>query len=118
MGRIDLSVVSDEEIRRINREHRGIDKVTDVLSFRLSEDETFGALADIGESSEYLGDILICLPQVRRQAREIGRSSATELALMVAHGTLHLLGYDHCDLRDETRMFGLQQETLMRLNYL
>jgi probable rRNA maturation factor len=102
---MSVSVVGDAEIRRLNRQYRGKDKVTDVLSFSMS-----------GEAG--LGDIFICLPQVRRQARLFGRSAAAEFALMVVHGTLHLMGHDHATLAQERRMFGLQHDVLSRAGYL
>jgi probable rRNA maturation factor len=102
---MSVSVVSDAVIRRLNRQYRGKDKVTDVLSFGM-------------DGAAGLGDIFICLPQVRRQARTIGRSAASEFALMVVHGTLHLMGYDHATLVQERRMFGLQHEVLERAGYL
>lgn len=111
-----LSVVGDAKMKELNSSYRGQDKVTDVLSFRLSEGESFVEAPEI--SATELGDVIICLPQVRRQAQAIGRGVDTEMALMVAHGTLHLLGYDHCEAKDEAEMFSLQQEVLMRLNYI
>jgi probable rRNA maturation factor len=113
--RLSVSLVGEVRIRELNAAYRHKDKVTDVLSFRLSEDDSFpkGELFD-----EDLGDIFVCLAQVKRQAAAIDRPVETELALMVAHGTLHLLGYDHCTVDEEAVMFGLQQEALMRLGYL
>lgn len=110
-GAVSVRVVGDREVRELNRVHRGKDKVTDVLSFSYGE----GLPGEVRrKGSGELGDIVICLPQVRRQAKEIGRSAKAEFGLMAVHGTLHLLGYDHESLRDEREMFALQQEILVR----
>jgi probable rRNA maturation factor len=113
---LGLVAVGEKEMRRLNRTYRGKDRVTDVLSFRLADGAPQpGAAA--GEL-ENLGDIFICMPQVRRQAKAVPRAVRTEVALMVAHGTLHLLGYDHVTLAEETRMFSLQHEALARQGYI
>jgi probable rRNA maturation factor len=65
-----------------------------------------------------LGDIVISLPQVRRQAKAIGRGTKAEFCLMVVHGTLHLLGYDHETLADEKKMFQLQHDILISAGIL
>lgn len=91
--------------------------MTDVLSFA-NEDHLTPPCVTLKNEPQDIGDIIICLPQVKRQAKASGRRINTEFALMVAHGTLHLLGYDHLAVKDETVMFALQQETLMLLGYL
>ena len=106
-----VRVVGDKAIRRLNREHRGLDKVTDVLSFAYGPGAGFD---EPGGRVRQLGDIVVGGPQARRQARAIGRSASQEFALLAAHGLLHLLGIDHRTPREESRMFGLQQEILMR----
>jgi probable rRNA maturation factor len=113
---MSVNAVTDADIRRLNRHYRGKNKVTDVLSFRLAD----GAPQPGGVAGEIedLGDVFVCLPQVRRQAKAVGRFIKIEAALMVAHGTLHLLGYDHVTLAEETTMFGLQHEALMREAYI
>lgn len=111
-----LVAVEESEIRRLNRAYRGKDRVTDVLSFRLADGAPQPG-ASVGEI-ENLGDVFICMPQVRRQAKAVPRSVRTEVALMVAHGTLHLLGYDHVTLAEETRMFALQHEALARQGFI
>jgi len=113
---LSVSLVSEAEIQRLNRDYRGQNKITDVLSFGMLEGGGFPGSNMVG--SEDLGDIIICLKRVKKQSEEIDRPLATELALMVAHGTLHLLGFDHCEAEEEKEMFALQQEVLMRLSYL
>lgn len=77
--------VSDREMRRLNREYRGQDRTTDVLSFAG------------GETPEgpHLGDVAVCVPAARRQAQESGHSVETELRVLLIHGLLHCLGFDH-----------------------
>jgi len=113
---VSISLVGDAEIRRLNKRWRGIDRVTDVLSFNYRDESGFAAAA-AGRPGQ-LGDIVISLPQVRRQAKAIGRPASQELALMIVHGLLHLLGCDHATRREEEGMFGLQQEVLMRSGVL
>lgn len=112
---VGVRVVDDRTIRTLNRIHRSKDKVTDVLSFSATEGLPKAMAA--GAKGE-LGDIVIALPQVRRQAKAIGRSAKDEFALMVVHGTLHLLGFDHESLTDEARMFALQHDILIRAGIL
>lgn len=116
-GRAQVSVrmVSDAAIRRLNRHYRMHNRATDVLSFRYEEAKEF--LSPPSAIKE-LGDIVISLPQVRRQAKSIGRSASAEFALMVVHGTLHLMGFDHETVRQEKRMFGLQHDILARLRII
>lgn len=79
---ISLALVSSKEIRRCNRIYRQKDEVTDVLSFSL-------------QTKEILGEVLICLVQARKQAKDKHQTLQSELKLLVVHGILHLLGYDH-----------------------
>ncbi|HTM68697.1 MAG TPA: rRNA maturation RNase YbeY [Candidatus Binatia bacterium] len=114
-GAVSVRVVDDRTVRALNRAYRGKDKVTDVLSFAYGEGLPASARR---QGSGELGDIVISLPQVRRQAKVIGRTIKAEFGLMVVHGSLHLLGYDHESLADETAMFALQQDILMRAGIL
>ena len=96
--------VGDEEIHEMNREYRGVDRVTDVISFAF-EDNNDLVYNDI----RMLGDIFICIPQMKRQATEYGHSEKRELSFLAVHGILHLLGYDHMNEEDEKVMFALQE---------
>lgn len=96
--------MNDEEIHEMNREYRGVDRVTDVISFAF-EDNNDLVYNDI----RMLGDIFICIPQMKRQATEYGHSEKRELAFLAVHGILHLLGYDHMNEKDEKVMFALQE---------
>lgn len=110
---VSVSVAGDRKIRRLNREYRGEDRVTDVLSFGCGDRPDYD-LSDKGKPVLQLGDILICLSQVKRQSRRAGRSVKDEFALLVVHGTLHLLGYDHATEKDERVMSGLERRALRR----
>ena len=93
---VSVEVVGERRIRDLNREHRGKDEVTDVLSFPLEEaDEEPGVLDDDDGPPRLLGDVVICARRALRQARAAGLPPTLELALLLVHGTLHLLGYDH-----------------------
>lgn len=95
---LSLLVCDDRVMRRINRTYRGIDKPTDVLAFALREGMPMAGSIDA------LGDIVIAWPTARRQARASGWSSEREVCLLVAHGLLHLLGFDHATRPTERRM--------------
>lgn len=98
----ELSVLltNDAEIKELNREHRGKDKPTDVLAFALEE-------ADVGPMAEplrILGDVVISLETADRQARQRRHELRDEVVFLLAHGLLHLLGYDHQTDRQERKM--------------
>lgn len=95
---LSLLVCDDRIMRRINREHRAIDRPTDVLAFAMSEGMPMVSL------HATLGDIVIAWPTARRQAREHGWSVEREVCLLTAHGLLHLLGFDHATRKTERRM--------------
>jgi probable rRNA maturation factor len=100
---VDVELVGERRIRTLNAEYRDRDEVTDVLSFPLEEAQVGktrppGAQAGPPEAADpprLLGDIVICARRALRQARADGLPPALELAVLLAHGTLHLLGYDH-----------------------
>ena len=103
--------VTPEEIHELNKQYRGVDRVTDVISFAL-EDAHDVSLSDV----RVLGDIYICIDRMKEQAIEYGRSETRELSFLTVHGLLHLLGYDHQTKEDEEVMFGLQRKILSDLN--
>ena len=108
---IDVSLVDDETIQSINRDYRHIDRITDVISFAFNDDESdLGKI--VGDVPRLLGEIFICIPQAKRQAKEIGNSEERELCFLFIHGLLHLLGYDHMTKEDEEVMFPLQEAIL------
>jgi probable rRNA maturation factor len=103
-----LTLVSDEEIRGLNRQYRKIDKSTDVLSFLMGE-------PNYDDKSMTLGDIIISVPTAVRQANRHGHTLERELAFLTVHGMLHLLGYDHVSPADERIMFAKQEQVLNSL---
>jgi probable rRNA maturation factor len=110
---VTVVVTSDEAVAELNRQYRGVVGPTDVLSFAAQEPAP--GFVSAPEAATYLGDVLIALPFTRRQAAELGRSLADELRLLVVHGTLHLLGYDHAELDEEAKMWARQDEILAGL---
>lgn len=96
--------VGDEEIHQINKEYRKVDRITDVISFAFEDNEDF-----MYNDIRMLGDIYICIPQMKRQALEYGHSEKRELSFLAVHGLLHLLGYDHMEKEDKKVMFDLQE---------
>lgn len=124
---IELNVLltDNASIQEINREQRGIDAPTDVLSFPMIEYETPADFSTVEESVEdcfnpetgelLLGDIVISTDKVRDQAEAYGHSIKRELAFLVAHSMLHLFGYDHMEDEERSRMENKQREILTRL---
>ena len=103
-----LIICGPISIRRINREYRNIDRVTDVISFALLDDEETVEYEDAIE----LGDIFINRDRVISQAYDYGHSIKREFVFLFVHGLLHLLGYDHKDKEDEKQMFALQKKII------
>ena len=100
--------VDSEKIRELNRDYRGIDRETDVISFALEDGE-----ANINfEFGRLLGDIYICTSKMKAQAKEYGHSVTREMGFLTIHGLLHLLGYDHMTKEEEKIMFQKQEEIL------
>ncbi len=113
-AQVSVTLVDNEAIREINREHRNIDSATDVLSFPLGDDDSFDTDPDTG--AILLGDIVISLERAAEQAREYGHSFRREVAFLITHSLFHLLGYDHVDSKeDEKLMFGKQEKVLEAL---
>lgn len=104
---VSVVFVDDGEMRNLNRNYRGLYKSTDVLAFPMNE----GRFAAI--NPELLGDIVISVPQARRQAETHDHSIERELSILLIHGLLHLLGYDHQTDEEESAMKELEIEYLM-----
>lgn len=135
-GIVSLTLTDDAGIRELNKQYRGLDKPTDVLSFPMREsagdeppvymDDEFEVVeAEDGEwtdepddagdpFSELLGDIVISVPRAVSQAEEYGHSIERELGFLFVHGFLHLLGYDHDAEEKERAMFARQEEVLAK----
>ncbi len=90
---ISVTFVDEDQIHVLNKEHRGVDRATDVLSFPLGENGEYDVNPENG--AKMLGDIVLNIPRVVRQAEEFGHSFQREIAYLTAHSMLHLLGYDH-----------------------
>ncbi len=108
-GRIAVSVIfmDDKQIHELNRDYRGIDRPTDVISFALRDDTSEGDYV-----AEELGDIFINIDAARRQAVEYGHSEKREICFLFAHGLLHLCGFDHMNPEDEKEMIEYQKKIL------
>ena len=118
---ISVTIVDDERIHEINKEFREIDRSTDVLSFPLNEFEKAADWHNFDEdkaSFNYdtgelmLGDIILSAEHIIKQANEYGHTRKRELAFLVIHSILHLLGYDHITKEDEEKMFSRQRQIL------
>ena len=105
---VSISFVDVEEIKTLNRDYRGKDSVTDVLSFPVGEGLAVGPVRP-------LGDIIICMDMARVQALDYGHSLERELAFLVVHGMLHLLGHDHVVPEEEALMCAAQEDILNKL---
>jgi probable rRNA maturation factor len=111
--RAELSVVltGNAEVKKLNRRYRGKNRTTDVLSFAMLEGKK---LSKAPRSPMVLGDVVINVPRTRKQAAEKGRAFKLELAELLVHGILHLLGYDHGTKAQEKRMLALQAKLLKK----
>ena len=104
----NLIIVDNDYIHELNKNYRGIDRETDVITFALEDEDTLV----IGDNERILGDIYISIDRARSQAVEYGHSFLRELSFLAVHGFYHLLGYDHMTEEDEKVMFGKQEEVL------
>ena len=128
--RVSVVIADDESVAQLNYEHRGLDETTDVLSFSNrhsgqyhGEDDGIERESDLsnfvlppGHHTD-LGEVIVSYPQVSRQARQAGHTVQKELAFMLAHGILHLLGYDHEREDEAAEMFSLQDRAIAALDH-
>lgn len=98
---LSVSFVSDEDMRRINSENRGIDSTTDVLSFPQYDDIGFEAFED---EPVFIGDVVISYDRLKAQAEEYAHSIKREYCYLLTHSVLHLMGYDHMEAEDKKEM--------------
>lgn len=103
----DITFVTDEEIHKINKEYRNVDRATDVISFAFEEGEK-----NINKPFRTLGDIYISVDTAYNQAKVYQHSTLREICFLATHGILHLLGYDHLTEEEEKEMFDKQRELL------
>jgi probable rRNA maturation factor len=113
---ISLHLVGDETIRELNAEHRGLDAHTDVLSFPLHDPGGMRFVLPPGQPAN-LGDVVVSHPRAAEQAAEFGHSLERETAYLVAHGVLHVLGYDHEDEAERRVMRSREEEALTPLGF-
>jgi len=106
---LNVIFINDEIMHEMNRDYRGIDRTTDVLSFAFNDNKRIETEINV------LGDIYISIDKMKSQALDYEHSEKRELSFLCVHGILHLLGYDHMNESDEKVMFGLQKEILEEL---
>jgi probable rRNA maturation factor len=115
-GELTVVITNDEQVKELNRIYRGVDAPTDVLAFHhISEAEDAMPLSI---APVYFGDIVISYPRAVEQAAEYGHPVEEELLLLVIHGALHLLGYDHEQASDKEEMWQIQNAALAKLGVL
>ncbi len=122
---VSVAFAGPRTMRRINRESRGIDRMTDVLSFPMIEASQGRIIQSIeacdlvleqpGQPAVMLGDLVISLDQAFEQAIDLGHSAEREVAFLIVHGLLHLAGYDHMNPTDETVMLAMQKKIMSKL---
>lgn len=108
-GDVTIQIVGDARMRRLNKEYRGKDKTTDVLSFAFQEGEHM----DFFDST--LGDIFLCPNQLKRQSVYFKVPYKEEFSRMLIHGVLHILGYDHVEQKEAEIMFARQEKYLRKM---
>ena len=111
---VNIVLTTPQNIKNLNKEHRGIDKETDVLSFPMfdaSEIENINT-----DAEDVLGDVVISLEQIKKQAEEYGHTVERELAYMLVHSFYHLMGYDHMEEEDKKVMRQKEENILEKLN--
>ena len=110
---VSVTLTDDAHIHVLNRDYRGVDRPTDVLSFALAESEEPEVIG--AETGEALGDLVISLERVEAQAKEYGHTQLRELSFLAVHGMLHLLGYDHIEETERLEMEAEQRHVMEEL---
>jgi len=109
-GEVELTVIGDKEMTKLNYHYRGKKYPTDVLSFAWQEEKEM--------KTNMLGQIFICYPQIKRQAKDWGVKEKEELVRMLIHGLLHLTGHDHEEKKQAKKMFKIQEGLIKDLGYV
>lgn len=107
-GEVEIVVINDKEMQKINFCYRGKNKTTDVLSFAFQEDKNI--------KTDFLGQIFISYPQIKSQAKKYKVPEKEEFIRMLVHGLLHLKGFDHNTTKKERKMFDLQEKIVKKVN--
>lgn len=116
---INIILTNPENIRKINKQYRKIDKETDVLSFPMYErQEIKERMKENNPIEDVLGDVVISVQRVKEQSVEYGHSFERELAYMLVHGFYHLMGYDHMEEKDKKEMREKEENVLNKLNII
>ncbi len=110
---VSVTLTDNEEIHEINREFRGVDRPTDVLSFPMAEDDDNVGDFDMDKGAVLLGDIIISVEKIEEQAKEYHHSFERELAYLTIHSTLHLLGYDHVTSEEDEKEMTQKQDKII-----
>ena len=121
---VEVVFVSEDEIRALNADKRGIDRVTDVLSFpyldgikgEILNEKDYADDIDPESGRLLVGSIAICEPRAKEQAAEYGHSLVREVSYLCLHGILHCFGYDHIESQDEEEMSALADEIMKNIN--
>lgn len=113
---VSVILTTPNEIKKINKQYRNIDRTTDVLSFPMFEKEDLIVAIQNKQIRDVLGDVIISLEQVKKQAEEYGHSFERELAYMLVHGFYHLMGYDHMEEADKIQMRQKEEAVLKSLD--
>ena len=117
---VSVTLTNPDNIQKMNKEYRNIDKATDVLSFPMFEKEEIASLLLQNNNviEDVLGDIVISIQRVENQAKEYGHSFNRELAYMIVHGFYHLMGYDHINDEDKRKMRPKEEKVLQELKLI
>ena len=107
---LTIVITNDEQIQALNKQYLDVDDPTDVLSFSAD-------FLDPENETLYLGDIIISYPRAMKQAADGGYDVKTEIQLLVVHGVLHLLGHDHAESSEKSRMWAVQKDILHQLGH-
>ena len=118
---ISITLTTPENIRKLNKQYRNMDKETDVLSFPMFEKYEIDEIVQNKEKQpvkETIGDIVISIQKVEEQAKEYGHSFERELSYMLVHGFYHLMGYDHIEEEDKKKMRPKEEKILNKLKII
>ena len=115
---LSVTLTNPEQIHKLNKEYRNVDRATDVLSFPMFEKEEIDKIVSKQIKNpipEVLGDIVISIEKVKEQANEYGHSFERELSYMLVHGFYHIMGYDHIEEEDKVKMRAKEEVVLSKL---